>query len=95
MPGTASPLPLGYFGRAGSFSHLAALRRFPQAHLAECPTVEEAFERLRAGEFAQIVVPIENASSGIITNTGGTCAHGAARYARDHENLFPPGALRP
>jgi chorismate mutase/prephenate dehydratase len=60
---------IGYFGREGSFSHLAAQRRFPKAKLAECPTVEEAFARLESGEFAQIVVPIENASSGIITNT--------------------------
>ena len=60
---------IGYFGREGSFTHVAALRRFPRATLAECPTVEEAFARLEAGEFPHIVVPIENASSGIITNT--------------------------
>lgn len=60
---------IGYFGKQGSFSHLAATRRFPKAALAECPTVEEAFARLENGEFSQIVVPIENASSGIITNT--------------------------
>jgi chorismate mutase/prephenate dehydratase len=60
---------IGYFGKQGSFSHLAATRRFPKAALAECPTVEEAFARLESSEFPQIVVPIENASSGIITNT--------------------------
>jgi prephenate dehydratase len=60
---------LGYFGRAGSFSHLAAERRFPKAQLGECPTVEDAFHRLHAGEFSHILVPIENASSGTITNT--------------------------
>jgi len=64
-----SPLRLGYFGRAGSFSHVAAERRFPKANLNECPTVEEAFARLQAGDFSHILVPIENASSGIITNT--------------------------
>jgi len=64
-----SPLRLGYFGRAGSFSHVAAERRFPKANLSECPTVEEAFARLQAGDFSHILVPIENASSGIITNT--------------------------
>jgi len=67
-----SPTPflrLGYFGRAGSFSHVAARRRFPKGNLSECPTVEEAFARLQAGEFSHILVPIENASSGIITNT--------------------------
>jgi chorismate mutase/prephenate dehydratase len=66
---TTSPLRLGYFGRAGSFSHVAAERRFPIARMSECPTVEEAFARLQAGEFSHILVPIENASSGIITNT--------------------------
>jgi chorismate mutase/prephenate dehydratase len=64
-----SPLRLGYFGRAGSFSHVAAVSRFPKDRLSECPTVEEAFARLQAGEFDHILVPIENASSGIITNT--------------------------
>jgi chorismate mutase/prephenate dehydratase len=68
-PRTHSVSPLGYFGRPGSFSHLAATRRFPRAELRACPTVEEAFARLQAGEFAHILVPIENASSGMITNT--------------------------
>ena len=63
------PLRLGYFGRAGSFSHVAAARRFPRGNLSECPTVEEAFARLHSGEFTHILVPIENASSGMITNT--------------------------
>lgn len=66
---SASILRLAYFGRAGSFSHVAARRRFPSASLTECPTVEEAFARLLTGEFTHILVPIENASSGIITNT--------------------------
>jgi chorismate mutase/prephenate dehydratase len=60
---------IGYFGKAGSFTHVAALRRFPSVTLLECPTVEEAFARLEALEFPHIVVPIENGSSGIITNT--------------------------
>jgi chorismate mutase / prephenate dehydratase len=62
-------LYLGYFGRSGSFTHVAASRRFPKAQLGECPTVEDAFARLLSGEFSHILVPIENASSGIITNT--------------------------
>jgi prephenate dehydratase len=67
---SSRPAPrLAYFGQPGSFSQVAAQRRFPKAQLAPSPTVEEAFARLQAGEFAQIVVPIENASSGIITNT--------------------------
>ena len=69
MPDPISTLRLGYFGRAGSFTHVAALRRFPGVALQECPTVEDAFARLLAGDFTHILVPIENASSGIITNT--------------------------
>jgi chorismate mutase/prephenate dehydratase len=68
-PRPAPSLRVGYFGRAGSFTHVAALRRFKRAALHECPTVEEAFARLELGEFTHILVPIENASSGIITNT--------------------------
>jgi chorismate mutase/prephenate dehydratase len=62
-------LHIGYFGRTGSFSHVAAQRRFPKEKLSECPTVEDAFARMQEGEFSHIVVPIENASSGTITNT--------------------------
>jgi chorismate mutase/prephenate dehydratase len=69
MASSKSHLHLGYFGRAGSFSHVAALRRFPKAKLGESPTVEEAFARLQCGGFSHILVPVENASSGIITNT--------------------------
>ena len=72
MPSSPKPtLNIGYFGRAGSFSHVAAMRRFPKDPLSECPTIEEAFARLQGGEgkFSHIVVPIENASSGTITNT--------------------------
>ena len=50
---SSSVLRLGYFGRSGSFSHLAAMRRFPKASLHECPTVEEAFARLQEEEFSQ------------------------------------------
>ena len=74
-------LRLGYFGRPGSFSHLAAQRRFPKTLLTECPTIEESFTRLRAGEFSHIIVPIENASSGTITNT----ADQLMRLARSEE----------
>jgi chorismate mutase/prephenate dehydratase len=48
---------------------VAAARRFAKETQLECPTVEDAFARLQAGEFTHIVVPIENASSGTITNT--------------------------
>ena len=70
MPASsATAARLAFFGRPGSFSQAAALKRFPKADLLSCSTIEESFERLIAGDFDQIVVPVENASSGIITNT--------------------------
>lgn len=62
-------LPIAYFGEVGSFSHLAARRRFPKAELVSCRTEEECFAALVAGTFSQILVPIENASAGMILNT--------------------------
>lgn len=61
--------PVAYFGEEGSFSHLVAMRRFRTAGLVSCPTVEGCFEQLEKGGVRQVVVPIENASSGMITNT--------------------------
>jgi chorismate mutase/prephenate dehydratase len=63
------PRIIGYFGLSGSFSHVAAQRRFPKHDFLQCPTVEAAFAYLLDGEASHILVPIENASSGIITNT--------------------------
>jgi chorismate mutase / prephenate dehydratase len=60
---------IGYFGLPGSFTHVAAQRRFPKLKSLSCPTVEAAFAFLLDGEVSHILVPIENASSGIITNT--------------------------
>jgi chorismate mutase / prephenate dehydratase len=66
---SSPPRIIGYFGLAGSFSHVAAQRRFPKHQLLQCPTVEAAFAFLLDEEVSHILVPIENASSGIITNT--------------------------
>lgn len=66
---SAPTLPIAYFGEVGSFSHLAARRRFPKAELVSCRTEEECFAALVAEQFSEIIVPIENASAGMILNT--------------------------
>ena len=85
---------LGYFGRSGSFSHLAALRRFPKAMASECPTVEEAFLRLHEGAFSHILVPIENASSGTIMNTADQLMRQAKTAAYDAMQIREALAMR-
>jgi chorismate mutase/prephenate dehydratase len=89
-----STFRLGYFGRAGSFSHVAAARRFPKAQLSECPTVEEAFAQLQGGGFSHILVPIENASSGIITNTADQLMRLAKTAASDSLKIREALAMR-
>lgn len=66
---SAPVLPIAYFGEVGSFSHLAARRRFPKVELVSCRTEEECFAALVAEKFSEIIVPIENASAGMILNT--------------------------
>lgn len=62
-------LRIGYFGEPASFSHEAALRRFgSDAFYQPCPILEDAFEAL-SGDRELVVVPIENASSGVIPGT--------------------------
>jgi chorismate mutase/prephenate dehydratase len=64
-------LRIGYFGLPGSFSHGAARRRFGTSEdisYQPFPSIEDAFEALAKG-MRLIVVPIENASSGMITDT--------------------------
>jgi chorismate mutase/prephenate dehydratase len=95
MPATPpTSLHLGYFGRAASFSHVAAMRRFPKDRLSECPTVEEAFARLEEGDFTHILVPIENASSGIITNTADQLMRLAKTPALDRMQVREALAMR-
>ncbi|MCS7062746.1 MAG: ACT domain-containing protein [Methylacidiphilales bacterium] len=62
-------LRVAYFGEEGSFTHVAALRRFRRGIFLSAPTVEEAFELLYNKQVRYAVVPIENTSVGIITDT--------------------------
>jgi prephenate dehydratase len=66
---TPPTLPDGYFGEEGSFSHAVARRLLPHKTLVSLATQSEAFQQLKTGRVSSILVPIENARSGIITET--------------------------
>jgi prephenate dehydratase len=54
-------------GEAGSFSHAAALETHGQAiRLVPCPTFEELFRAVAAGDAASGIVPIENTLAGSV-----------------------------
>ncbi|MDX2225854.1 MAG: prephenate dehydratase domain-containing protein [Verrucomicrobiae bacterium] len=62
-------MKITYFGEQGSFSEMAARRRFKKAVFRAGKTAADCFEDLRRGRAEVIVVPIENASGGMIDPT--------------------------
>src|SRR5437870_895100 len=54
-------------GEAGSFSHAAALQALgPDIRLVPCPTFEQLFRAVEAGDAARGAVPIENSLAGSV-----------------------------
>ena len=54
-------------GEAGSFSHAAALQALgPDIRLVPCPSFEELFRAVEAGDAARGAVPIENSLAGSV-----------------------------
>src|SRR2546430_7624491 len=52
-------------GEAGSFSHAAALQALgPDIRLVPCPSFDELFRAVEAGDAARGAVPIENSLAG-------------------------------
>jgi prephenate dehydratase len=63
----AEPLAVAIQGEAGSFSHAAALEALGQGlRLVPCPTFEELFRAVEAGQASRGVVPIENSLAGSV-----------------------------
>jgi len=58
-----------FFGEEGSFSQIAARRRFPKAKMQSGKTAFDCFDALRRQKADVIVVPIENGSGGMIDLT--------------------------
>ena len=60
---------VGFFGDRGSHSDLACEKFFPEAEKRiSCPTFGDVFEKLKRGEISYGVVPIENSSTGSISD---------------------------
>jgi len=65
----ASKHKIGYFGRRMSFTHTAAISLFPNEELIGYNTHRECFRALGNGEVDIAVLPVENSSSGPMTET--------------------------
>ena len=63
-------LHVAYMGPAGTFSHEAALKRFGNlADFTEVGTIREVFSAVEVGKSQLGVVPVENTTEGIVTQT--------------------------
>lgn len=68
--GLESRLRIAYLGPAGTFSHLAALDAFgSQAEYRPAESIPEALAALSRGQAEHAVVPVENSSEGVVTQT--------------------------
>ncbi len=89
---------VAYFGRAGSYAHQAAARRFGgAARYIACPTHPEVVDALHAGRASVGVLPLENSVAGIVmesidTLVSPTFVHSRLKI-REHLEIAPQLAL--
>ena len=55
-----------YQGSPGAYSHLAALEAYPNAEAVPSNTFEECFSLAKADDKTNIIIPVENSSTGFI-----------------------------
>jgi chorismate mutase/prephenate dehydratase len=60
---------VAYFGPAGTHTHAAALKAFPDLVGVDVPTIASVIEAVAGGEADFGVVPIENSTEGGVTST--------------------------
>lgn len=64
------PVQVAYFGPEGTFTHQAARHQFgEQSQLASVPSITEVFAAVEGGKVALGVVPVENTTEGIVTES--------------------------
>jgi len=64
------PVQIAYMGPEGTFSHQAARHQFgEQAQLASVPTIGDVFAAVEAEKVELGVVPVENTTEGVVTQT--------------------------
>jgi chorismate mutase/prephenate dehydratase len=64
------PVQIAYLGPEGTYTHQAARHQFgEQAQLASAPTIPDVFAAVEAGKVELGVVPVENTTEGVVTQT--------------------------
>ncbi len=64
------PITIAYLGTEGSFSHMAANKKFgSQVQYSSCQSISDVFQKVEHGQCDYGVVPIENSVEGAVTHT--------------------------
>ncbi len=61
-------IKVAFQGEKGAYSHLASLEVFPNSEIRACSTFEETFQLAKENSEYQIVIPIENSSTGRVAD---------------------------
>ncbi|MDX8385754.1 MAG: prephenate dehydratase, partial [Gallionella sp.] len=65
-----APISVAYLGPEGTFSELAAIKRFGSAiNGVSCTTIDEVFRKVESGSAQYGMVPVENSSEGAVGRT--------------------------
>ena len=80
---------VAYLGPVGSYTQQAAMKRFADAELISCTSIEQVFSEVGSGRAAHGVVPIENMLQGSVSETqdGLYSCHDSVRI---HDMLVMP-----
>ncbi len=90
-----------YQGEPGAFSHLACQTYFPDMTPVPCPSFASAFAKVRAGDAARAMIPVENTLAGRVSDIyhllpdGGLYIIGEEYLPVHHQLLALPGAKLP
>ena len=88
------PLTIAYLGPAGTFTEAAARKHFGAAPtLLPCPSIDDVFRAVEAGQAHYAVVPVENSTEGAIGRTLDLLLSSALQICgevvlRIHQNLM-------
>lgn len=64
------PVSVAFLGPQGTFTEVAAFKRFGHAHAGvSCASIDEVFRKVESGEVRYGVVPVENSTEGAIGRT--------------------------
>ena len=98
-PNMTPPKKIVFQGEPGANSHLASREVYPEFEPVPCPTFEDAFSAISAGEADLGMIPIENSVAGRVADIHHLMPHSGLHIIAEHfmpvrhQLLAPKGAV--